>query len=70
MNVNFGFIEFGEKLKETIFNVRKYKSEKNLSLKDEIENVTIECTDKQGVFFEKTIEDIRACCNAKKTMIN
>ncbi len=62
-------LKFGEELKETVANTRKYKSEKNLSLKDEIDSITIDCNDEFIPFFIETKGDLIACCHAKNLII-
>jgi len=58
-------LEKAEAVKEVIAQVRKYKSENNLSLKTEIETLTIK-TSKTEIEFAKTvIGDIKTTCNAK-----
>ncbi len=58
-------LEFGEKLKEIIFNMRKYKSQNNLSLKTEMDKINI-ITDKKFInWFKLTENDIKACSFAK-----
>ena len=63
--VDKDIIAFGEILKDTIGEVRKYKSEKNLSMKTEIEEVIIKCTEKEQELFRKTEKDIKACCKTE-----
>lgn len=63
--VDKDIIAFGEILKDTIGEVRKYKSEKNLSMKTEIEEVIINCTEKEQELFRKTEKDIKACCKTE-----
>jgi len=54
-------IYFGENIKNTIGEVRKYKSERNLSLKESINTLRISIPENQGEYFEKTLKDIKAC---------
>ncbi len=61
---------FGKKLKEIISDVRKYKSENNLSMKAEIENLEIKTIAEQAKYFKKTEKDILACSRAKKLIIS
>ncbi|MEN8905597.1 MAG: valine--tRNA ligase [Clostridiales bacterium] len=62
-------ILFGDKLKNIIFNTRKYKSEKSMSMKAEIECLIIE-TDKDYIdLFNKSLNDIKACCRAKEIVL-
>jgi len=58
-------IRFGEKLKESIFEARKYKTENALSMKAEIEKVVINTDEKLAELFQQTINDIKACCHAR-----
>jgi valyl-tRNA synthetase len=58
-------ILFGEKLKEIISEVRKYKTENALSMKAEIEKVVIDTDEKYVELFQQTINDIKACCHTK-----
>ncbi|HYE82178.1 MAG TPA: valine--tRNA ligase [Clostridia bacterium] len=62
-------IEFGEKLKDIIAGVRKYKTENALSMKTEIDEVTVEAGGRFAGMFERTINDIKACCRAKEVKI-
>lgn len=67
--INKEIIKFGEKLKNIIAETRKYKSEHSLSMKAEIEDVTVVTDDKLADMFKQTIKDIKACCKAKKINI-
>jgi len=62
-------IMFGEKLKDIIAGVRKYKTENALSMKTEIDEVTIKSDAQYAGMFEQTIRDIKACCRAKEIRI-
>jgi valyl-tRNA synthetase len=59
-------LSFGEDLKKTIMEVRKYKSEKNLSMREEIESVTATCDESTKGYFRDTEKDILACTNSRK----
>jgi len=63
-------LSFGEQLKETIFNMRKYKSQNNLSLKTEIDKIDIRTEKKFMNWFKETEKDIKACSFAKIININ
>jgi valyl-tRNA synthetase len=63
--VDEGIILFGERLKDIIAETRKYKTEHALSMKTEIEEVTIYADDKFKELFIQTTGDIKACCRAK-----
>lgn len=62
-------IIFGEKLKDIMAEVRKYKSENALSMKTEIEEVIVTADGKYADMFKQTIGDIKACCWAKEVKI-
>lgn len=63
-------LEFGEMVKEIISEVRKYKSEKNLSLKEEINILEINLEADKIIYLEQTIKDIKSCTWAKEIRIN
>ena len=63
-------ILFGEKLKEVIYNTRKYKTENALSMKTEIEKVIINTEEKFAELFRQSINDIKACCHTDTVEIN
>ncbi len=62
-------ILFGEELKGIIAETRKYKSENNLSMKSEMEELHISTSSKTAELFKLTIGDIKACCMAKSIAI-
>jgi valyl-tRNA synthetase len=64
-----GIISFGERLKETIAEVRKYKTENALSMKAEIPEVVISANAAEAELFRRTTGDIKACCAAKEVKI-
>lgn len=57
-------------VKEIISEVRKYKSEKNLSLKEEINILEINLEADKINYLEQTIKDIKSCTWAKEIRIN
>lgn len=59
-------IQFGNRLKDAIAETRKYKTEHALSLKAEIDELTIKTEDKFKEWFMLTAGDIKACCSARK----
>ncbi|OPJ62896.1 valine--tRNA ligase [Clostridium oryzae] len=64
MSPNYGdgsILQFGEHIKIIINEVRRYKSEKNLSLKDRIETLKLQIPESEGLYLTKTIKDIKAC---------
>jgi valyl-tRNA synthetase len=64
--VDDGLIRFGENLKDVIFQARKYKSERNLSMKTEIESLEIHTEQRFTEWFKQTEKDIQACTRAEK----
>lgn len=66
---NKTYLEFGEQVKELIGTVRKEKTEKQLSMKDEIPELIITSPKRYREFFKATKLDIQACTGAKKVMI-
>ena len=52
---------FGKGIKEVLEKVRKHKSELNLSLNTEINEINIYVPSKELVFFEQARDDIRTC---------
>ncbi len=68
-SVDEEIISFGEKLKAVISDIRRYKSENSLSMKAEIEKVVIEGEGFHKDMIEKSIKDIKACCNAREVQI-
>ncbi len=68
--IDSGIIAFGEKLKEIVADVRKYKSENNLSMKTEMDELSIDVERAMEEMFRKTIGDIKACCRAETLYLN
>lgn len=62
-------ISFGQKLKDIIAETRKYKSEKGLSMKTEMEEVIVTADGKYIELFKQSIRDIKACCRAREVKI-
>jgi len=59
------FIQFGESLKNVMFEMRKYKSERNLSMRDEMEMLEIRAEQRFIEWFRQSERDLRACSRAK-----
>lgn len=59
-------IGFGEHVKTVIMNVRKNKTEKQMSIKDTIPELIITCPKKYWEFYKKTEKDLKACTGAEK----
>jgi Valyl-tRNA synthetase len=62
---NEALLCFGENIKKVISEVRKYKSERNLSLKESIKLIKIHTPEDNMIYFEKSYKDIKACTWAK-----
>lgn len=63
---NEEILEFGENIKKIIGEVRRYKSERNLSLKEKVDILKVNITKSQNMYLQKTIKDIKACTWADK----
>ena len=59
-------IIFGEHLKNVLFEMRRYKSEHNLSMRDEMATLEIHTEKRFLVWFRQTEKDIQACTRTKK----
>lgn len=69
--VDSQILRFGENLKNVVADARKFKSENNLSMKAEMDEITIQTEDdSMEEMFRKTVGDIRACCRAKAIILN
>jgi len=68
--IDESILNFGEELKSVISDMRKYKSENNLSMKTEIESISINTTKEFFDLFKDTQKDIIACSKAKEIIIN
>ena len=64
-SVDTKLIHFGEKVKDVIFEMRKYKSEHNLSMRSELERLEIHTEKQYENWFRQTEKDIQACTKAK-----
>ena len=63
------YLEFGEHVKATLTHVRKDKTQKQMSMKDPIEKLTITCPKAYREFYQKTLGDLYACTAAEKIQI-
>lgn len=66
--INENYLTFGEHVKEVIGEVRKQKSEKQLSMKEEIPELIIKCPTNFMKYYKQTEMDILACTNAKRVI--
>ena len=62
-------IRFGDKIKKVIYEARRYKTERNLSMRDEIESLRIETEPGFFEWFRKSEKDLQACSRAKEIII-
>ncbi|MCL2406056.1 MAG: valine--tRNA ligase [Defluviitaleaceae bacterium] len=62
--INSAILDFGKQLKENIFEMRKYKSERNISMASEIDVLEIRTQKQYQHWFEQTEKDIIACSRA------
>ena len=60
------YIEFGEHIKEAIAEVRKYKTENQMSMKDMLPELILTCPKKFRDFYKKTEKDLKACMGAER----
>ncbi|MBQ8639361.1 MAG: valine--tRNA ligase [Lachnospiraceae bacterium] len=58
------YLEFGEHLKTVIADVRKEKTEKQMSMKDGISELVVTCPKKFKEYYRKTEKDLKACTGA------
>ncbi len=64
--VDGGLLAFGEELKDAVSAMRKYKTENGLSMKAEMEELTVSCSPAYTELFRATEKDLFACSHAKK----
>ena len=62
--VDLDLISFGESLKNAIFEMRKYKSQRNLSMKESMDTLDIRTEQRFEKWFRQTEMDILACSHA------
>ncbi|MBA1337047.1 MAG: Valyl-tRNA synthetase [Firmicutes bacterium] len=58
-------LRFGETVKQILLEIRRYKSERNLSLKTEVDTIRIFCPQSFIPLLEETRKDLHACTGAK-----
>ena len=57
-------LNFGEEILSVVGEVRRYKTENGLSMKSEIENLNVKCSEKYLDLFKACEKDLRACTSA------
>lgn len=62
--VDNDILKFGEQIKDIIFEMRKFKSDNNLSMKADVEQLVIRGSKNYEEWFKLTEKDIRACSHA------
>ena len=63
-HINNELIRFGEKLKEVMFEMRKYKSGRNLSMRANMDSLDIHTQQRFAEWFKLSEKDIQACSSA------
>lgn len=63
-------LRFGEELKKVISDMRKYKSDNNLSMRAEIDNLMVSCSSDLQDLFKQSEKDIIACSHANNIEYN
>lgn len=61
-------LTFGEYLKKSVAEVRKYKSERNLSMRAEIDEMAVNAPEALLPFFRESEKDLLACSRAKQVL--
>lgn len=59
------YLEFGEHIKQEISEVRKFKTENQMSMKDSIPELEIKTPEKFTALYAKTEKDLKACTSAE-----
>ena len=70
VSVDSEILEFGETLKQAIGEVRRYKTENNMSMRTEIDEAVITSKSNFKQWFTETEKDFVACTSAKKIIYN
>ena len=65
-DINSAIIEFGRQLKSAIFEMRKYKSERNISMAAEMEVFEVNAERRFEEWFRQTEKDLLSCSRAGK----
>ncbi len=63
------YLEFGEHVKEQIGEVRRKKTEQQMSMKEELPELIITCPRRLLEFYQATEGDIKACTGANKLLL-
>ena len=69
-SANADILGFGETLKQAVSEVRRYKTENNLSMKTEMDEAVISANIKYRQWFLETEKDFVSCSHAKKITYN
>jgi valyl-tRNA synthetase len=65
-SVDAKILEFGEQVKNAVFEMRKYKSDNNISVRTEMDEFTVKGSAEFAQAFELTTKDFVACTHAQK----
>lgn len=69
-SVDSKMLKFGEEIKNAVFEMRKFKSDNNISVRTEMEEFTVNGSSEFADEFELTTKDMIACTHAKKIIYN
>ena len=64
LSIDIDAIVFGEHLKRAVFEMRKYKSERNLSMRAEMDKLEIRTERRFAEWFSQSEKDLKACSRA------
>lgn len=63
-------LAFGEEVKSAIYDIRKYKSENNLSMRSEVPEFIVQGSKRFERWFSETEKDLVACSHAQKVIFS
>jgi valyl-tRNA synthetase len=66
--VNINAEKTGDLFIKVLSSVRKHKSDNNLSLKVELDKITINCSKKEKILLEKVLDDLKAVSKVKEIL--
>ncbi len=69
-NIDENLLTFGENIKNVMKEVRKYKSEKGISLKEQLKGIKIMVPQDEYCFIDKTSKDLKACTGTQALEIS
>lgn len=63
-------VQLGDKFVEIVAQVRRFKAEKQISMKEELNKIEITCSNELKEFIEDSISDLKSVTSAKEIMFN